>query len=134
SKLIPDQLFGLDYGGTYRVFALEVDRGTEPKSSPSARKSWARSIVQYRQVIEQGLQKTHYGLKAPLLVLWVFSTASRQAKFLEMVGALPEPVAARFLTAAARQTGFAPAAYSGPALYHAPWQRSGHSAVKISVG
>ena len=48
SKLIPDQLFALDLGGSFRVIALEVDRGTEPKSSASRRKSWSQSIEQYR--------------------------------------------------------------------------------------
>jgi len=84
-KLIPDQLFALDYGGSYRAFALEVDRGTEPKTSPTARKSYARSIDLYRQLIERKLYKSHYGLKANLLVLWVFSTSSNEARFLEMV-------------------------------------------------
>ena len=32
-KLIPDQLFALDYCGRFRAFALEVDRGTEPMAS-----------------------------------------------------------------------------------------------------
>jgi hypothetical protein len=84
-KLIPDQLFALDYGGSFRVFALEVDRGTEPKTSPANRKSWARSIDLYRQVIEQKLNKSHYGLKASLLVLWVFNSRVNEAKFLEIL-------------------------------------------------
>ena len=44
SKLIPDQLFALDYGGSYRAFMLEIDRGTEPHNSPANRKSLKRSI------------------------------------------------------------------------------------------
>lgn len=52
-KLTPDQLFALDYGDSFRAFALEVDRGTEPKTSPSNHKSWARPTNLYRQVIEQ---------------------------------------------------------------------------------
>lgn len=84
-KLIPDQLFALDYGGSYRVFALEVDRGTEPKTSATARKSYARSIELYRQLIERELYKSHYGLKANLLVLWVFNSKANEARFLKMV-------------------------------------------------
>lgn len=87
-KLIPDQLFALDYGGSYRVFALEVDRGTEPKTSPTARKSYARSIDLYRQLLERKVYKSHYGLKANLLVLWVFNTRSNEVRFLEMLGTL----------------------------------------------
>lgn len=83
-KLIPDQLFALDYGGRYRVFAVEVDRGTEPKSSPKARKSYRRSLAQYAEVIERDLHRTHYGLKSPLLALWVFNRRSNQKRFLEL--------------------------------------------------
>ena len=85
-KLIPDQLFALDYGGRYRAIMLEVDRGTEPKTSSAARKSYASSIEQYRQMIEQNTHQSHYGLKATTLVLWVFSRRSNEQRFLEMVG------------------------------------------------
>ena len=87
-KLIPDQLFALDYGGSYRAFALEVDRGTEPKTSQAKRKSYANSIDLYRKLIDRQIYKSHYGLKAPLLVLWVFSSRSNQARFLEMLKCL----------------------------------------------
>lgn len=83
-KLIPDQLFALDYGGSYRVFALEMDRGTEPKTSPAARKSYARSIQQYADVLENSRHRTHYGIRSNLLVLWVFSSRSNQRRFLEL--------------------------------------------------
>ena len=86
SKLIPDQLFALDYGGSYRAFALEVDRGTEPKTTTGFRKSYAGSIELYRRLIEGKIYKKHYGLKANLLVLWVFNSRSNEARFLEMVG------------------------------------------------
>jgi hypothetical protein len=85
-KLIPDQLFALDYGGRYRAFILEVDRGTEPKTSSAARKSYASSIELYRLMIERDLHRAHYGLKATTLVLWVFSRRSNEQRFLEMVG------------------------------------------------
>jgi len=97
-KLIPDQLFALDYGGSYRVFALEVDRGTEPKTSPANRKSWARSIDMYRQVIERKIYKSHYGLKANLLVLWVFNSRVNEARFLDMIKGLPKFIGRHFLT------------------------------------
>ena len=85
-KLIPDQLFALDYGGMYRAFVLEVDRGTEPKTSSVARKSYASSIMLYRQMIEQSLHRAHYGLKATTLILWVFTRRSNEQRFLDMVG------------------------------------------------
>jgi len=85
-KLIPDQLFALDYGGMYRAVVLEVDRGTEPKTSSAARKSYVSSIELYRQMIEHNLHRAHYGLKATMLILWVFTRRSNEQRFLEMVG------------------------------------------------
>jgi hypothetical protein len=135
SKLIPDQLFALDYGGAFRAFALEVDRGTEPKTSPANRKSWARSIDQYRQVIDQQLYRSHYGLTANLLVLWVFSTPSKQARFLKMLEDLPGTTSAAFLTASIPQpdvSGHGGTAWTG--YFVNPWLRTNGSPVILATG
>lgn len=97
-NLIPDQLFALNYGGSFRAFALEADRGTEPKTSTAKRKSYKKSIELYRKLIERQIYKTHYGLKAPLLVLWVFSSRSNEARFLELLKGQPERIRQHFLT------------------------------------
>lgn len=97
-KLVPDQLFALNYGGSFRAFALEADRGTEPKASTAKRKSYEKSIDLYRKLIERQIYKSHYGLKAPLLVLWVFSSRSNEARFLELLEGQPERIRQRFLT------------------------------------
>ncbi|KCV82442.1 hypothetical protein ATO10_05856 [Actibacterium atlanticum] len=81
ARLIPDQLCALNYGGAYLAFALEVDRGTEPKTSPAKRKSYARSIALYRELIAGNIYKSHYGLSANMLVLWVFRNLSDEAAF-----------------------------------------------------
>jgi len=86
-KLIPDQLFALDYGGSYRAFALEVDRGTEPMVSSAARRNLKSSIEMYAEVIGNGVYRRHYGLKTNLLVLWVFVSKTRHQGFLEMTAA-----------------------------------------------
>lgn len=85
SKLIPDQLFALKYANGYRAFALEVDRGTEPLRSGAARKSLARSVAQYRQVLQEKTYQRHYGLKSKLAVLWVFNRARRQKQFVDLL-------------------------------------------------
>lgn len=90
--VIPDQLFALDYGGSYRAFALEVDRSTEPKSSIAARKSYERSIMQYADIIEHKLYREYYGLKTNLLTLHVFKNKHRQMQFIELL----EPLSDRF--------------------------------------
>lgn len=135
SKLIPDQLFALDYGGSYRAFALEVDRGTEPKTSRANRKSWTRSIEQYRHVIENQLYRTHYGLKANLIVLWVFASSSKQQRFLEMVnqseGALKGCLLTQFIgTDGDMQVG----RLIPEGMYSAPWLRCGDQEATIAKG
>jgi Replication-relaxation len=135
SRLIPDQLFALDYGGRFRAFALEVDRGTEPKTSASTRKSWQRSIDQYSQVIERQLYDRHYGLKSSFMVLWVFSTRSKQARFLEMVARLKGKAPAVFLTAALpdEHTGMASSG-AWSQFFDRSWQRAYGEPIQISVG
>ncbi len=97
-RLIPDQLFALDYGGSFRAFALEVDRGTESKTTTAKRKSYANSIELYRKMIERGLAGKHYGLKTPLLIFWGFSSRSNEMKFREMVGIQSIRIRQHFLT------------------------------------
>ena len=132
ANLIPDQLFALDYGGSYRAFALEVDRGTEPKTSRAARKSYAASIDLYRQLIARDIYKQHYGLKANLLVLWVFSSRVNEARFLEMVKEQAGVASASILTQCI--DGFY-GSFRPPKvldhLYSAAWSRAAAAAVSI---
>lgn len=80
-KLIPDQLFAIDYGGLFRAFMVEVDRGTEPIASSAGRKSWKSALAMYGRAFEQGLINRHYGLKAPVQVLWRFNSEARERAF-----------------------------------------------------
>lgn len=99
TKLIPDQLFALDYGGSFRAFALEVDRGTEPKTSLTKQKSWARSLALYDAAIRRNLPQQHYGLTAPLLLLWAFTSKSDEERFWRLVESRVPGVADRVVTA-----------------------------------
>lgn len=133
-RTIPDQLFALDYGGSFRAFALEVDRGTEPKFSPANRKNWARSIEQYRQIVEGRLHRKHYGLKANLLVLFVFTSRSREARFLELVQKHSDQFAMSILTSTICLTedqGAVSVVLSN--LYGEPWNRADGSKVLIAT-
>ncbi|MCK0103218.1 replication-relaxation family protein [Pseudohalocynthiibacter sp. F2068] len=132
-KLIPDQLFALDYGSSYRVFALEVDRGTEPKTSTVARKSYASSIEMYRLLIERQIYKSHYGLKASLLVLWVFTNRTNEARFLEMMRAQGGGAKAFVLTQVIQGTQ-EPRMPSKvwTNLYHEPWTRVSYGEVLLT--
>ncbi len=127
SKLIPDQLFALDYGDSYRAFALEVDRGTEPKASRSKRKSWTRPLEQYQRVIEEDLARRHYGLKANLLLLWVFRSDRDRQTFLEMSSALPHRVQAAVLTQVLPKCLATPC----ERMFDGAWRRSRGEEVRI---
>lgn len=89
-KLIPDQLFAIDYGGLFRAFMVEVDRGTEPIASASARKSWRSALAQYREAFLSRLPNKYYGLKAPVQVMWVHRTEARHAAFADLLGSISE--------------------------------------------
>ncbi|MEP3422878.1 MAG: replication-relaxation family protein [Erythrobacter sp.] len=89
SELIPDALFGLEYvgdhGQSYRFFALEADRSTEPfETTNKSRKSFAKTLAQYRAYVEGGAYRDHLNLTAPLLVLNVTNDKARKSKMLEM--------------------------------------------------
>jgi hypothetical protein len=133
-RLIPDQLFALDYAGSYRAFALEVDRGTEPKVSFAARKSWASSIGLYRQVIERQIANSHYGLKANLLVLWVMSCPRHVQQLREIVASAAGDTAGSFLIKVSPSVELpASSTEPEPSLYCEPWERSpGCSAINLS--
>jgi len=88
-KLIPDQLFAIKTSDGYRAYALEVDRGTEPVTSPAMRKSYQSSIEQYHEIFKHRLSKQHYGLTAPLTVIWFFDQNSRCKSFLKQLGNIP---------------------------------------------
>lgn len=121
-KLIPDQLFALDYGGSFRAFMMEVDRGTEPYTSSQARKSLAKSIEQYATLIQSDIHRNHYGLKSNILVLWVFTSRSRQERFVDMLTAFPE----RFRQSVLTTTVSFQDAVRRPEtlLYEKAWQRA----------
>ncbi|AGI68700.1 hypothetical protein OAN307_c31670 [Octadecabacter antarcticus 307] len=129
-KLIPDQLFALDYGGSYRAVMLEVDRGTEPKTSSAVRKSYASSIGLYRQMIEQNVHQKHYGLKATTLLLWVFSRRSNEQRFLEMVRLIGGPAKNLICTQVMPSSKAAHAA-GGP-YYKNNWARCQSGSVLLS--
>lgn len=85
SKLIPDQLFAIDYGSLFRAFMVEVDRGTEPIASARTQKSWRSALRQYEDAFRAGLPNRHYHLKAPVQTLWVHMAEARHRSFEEVL-------------------------------------------------
>ena len=92
-RLIPDQLFALEYSvgseKRYLSFVLACDRGTEPiTSTDAARKSFLRNYLQYRQFVGSALYRKHYGLNSSLLVLNVMNSAARMKAYMAMIAKL----------------------------------------------
>lgn len=70
--LIPDGLFGIEFvredGKFYRFHCVEIDRGTEPKTSPNKeRKSLERMVLQYEDYIGNKRYQEHLKLRAPMV-------------------------------------------------------------------
>lgn len=87
--LMPDAVFGLEYhtdaGSRFRFFAVECDRATEPATTANFnRKSWLRSLLQYRSYIGGRGYRNHLNLTAPLLVLAIASDAQRLDRMLKV--------------------------------------------------
>lgn len=135
SITIPDQLFALRYKTGVRAFALELDRGTEPHVSTAKRKSWVRSIKQYQDILESEAYKSHYGLRANLLVLYVFTSCTKQTRFLQLVnahgGSARHSILTQFL-GAHHQNFQTPDIWSD--LFNQPWTRALGAPVLISKG
>jgi hypothetical protein len=92
TPVIPDALFALQYqNGSYRCFALEIDRGTMPLTRSTLEEtSYLRKLLQYREVISRGGYKTHFGMTAtPMLLL----TITTNARHLDGIKALLQDLA-----------------------------------------
>lgn len=79
SPVVPDAIFGLQYpDGSYRCFALEIDRGTMPLTRSNLEEtSYLRKLLQYREVISRGAYKAHFGMTATPMLLLTITTNAR---------------------------------------------------------
>ena len=111
-----------------------VDRGTEPLTSAAARKSLVSRIAEYGDLIASGRYRDRYGLKANLLVLWVFETRLRAAKFLELVGQYGGTASGTFLAQSLDAAGH-PNGQALPnwTLFKGPWLRANSCPASIST-
>jgi hypothetical protein len=130
--LIPDALFGLQYnkpsGTYYRFFFVEADRNTEANRSGSfERKSYLRTILQYRELIGRGLYKEPLQLTAGAMVLNVTTGHEHMRKLVELTGELSEGRGNNYMLYAAIPdfaTPFKPPDILTD-LFAAPWSRAG---------
>lgn len=130
--LIPDALFGLQYGAgsdaRFRFFVVEADRASEPsRSSKFNRKSHLRTLLQYRAYVGGGLYKEHLGLSAGMMVLNVTTSEATKARMI----ALTDELSAKgntylcFRTAETFGRYFKPPKPM-PELLTGEWQRAGY--------
>ena len=122
TTIIPDQLFALDYSGSFRAFVLEVDRGTEPLTSQRQRKSLSASIAAYAEAQTADRLRSAYGLKAPVIVLWVFNAKARAEFALEQLAGLPAGIRAAHLVRF--DPPHPPGQVANDCYFHQPWTRA----------
>ena len=137
-NLIPDAICGIKYQNdgqrNYRFFAIEADRNTEPnRSHSSLRKSFMRSVAQYREFIGNGRYKEHFNLTAPMLVLFVTTNRNRMDNLIKTVTKLASVSQNTFMCFQSISEFERP--FKPPTLLHTlfsrPWQRSGHAPFDI---
>ena len=122
--LVPDGLFGLEYGQgvskAYRFFALEADRGTMPVTRTNPKQtSYLGKIAAYREITAQRVHKTHLGLPN-LLVLTLTTGETRMADIIGRLESQTGDNAVLLFKSVSTSDLMTPA----PRLLFEPWQRA----------
>lgn len=120
-SIIPDQIFALNYGGSFRAFVLEVDRGTEPITSKAGRESLARKITSYAEIVADNLHHRHYGLKSPLAVLFTFLSRARADHFQKLVATMAPVLSGAVMVQVLNRND--PMMLNAQVAVALPWQR-----------
>ncbi len=136
--LIPDAVCGIEYtkDGTkhYRFFAIEADRNTEPnRSGRFDRKSFKKSILQYRHYVGGGLYKKHLKLTSPLMVLVVTTSDRHMDNLIKLVSEIAPSGRNSFMcfqTVSDFAVPFRPPSLL-PCLFWGRWKRAGHAVLFI---
>jgi hypothetical protein len=133
--LLSDDLFGLEYEGKYwRLLSVECDRGNEPYERANLDEtSLHAKFLRYKQVIEGGLYKAHYGRRCGMLALFVFNTTSKMDGFLKRVqewngGPCPW-ICAKTIPCFGKNLSIPPVMRD---LLITPWKRAGFPDIDIS--
>jgi len=89
---IPDQLFGIDYGGRALFFVLEADRATEPvERSNLDQNSYLRKVLCYRAINRSEIYKRHFGVPN-LIVLNVTVSTEHLRSIFSLIHDLTEKI------------------------------------------
>lgn len=128
--LIPDQLFALDYGGSYRAFMLEVDRGTEPFDGRSDRKSIVSMLDGYQAAFRRQAIHVHYGLHCPIVLLILCATIGRAGVIRDIAVRIGDPLAGLVVVGAASAEMYR----RMPSLFAEGWVRANGQPFALGVG
>lgn len=132
-KLCPDSLFGIRYGADkYLYCAVEVDRSTEMIADPSfKRKSFLRSLLQYRQLIGTNLYQQAYGLQGGLIVLMLTTSERQLDRMLALTGEISQGRGNTFMFFKCLPDISQLIATPHPSLLEAAWLRAGKPSVRL---
>lgn len=136
-RIVPDALFGLEYASdgkkTYRFFALEADRNTQPVIRSNLQQtSYLRKILAYRQIASQDIHKSHLGLPI-LLVLTAATNQPHMTNIMSLVRELAhEGKSKLFLFKTMSTLGdFKKAPEPSGTILSEAWQRVGYEPFRI---
>ena len=81
-RIVPDDLFGIDYGGRYRFFAVEIDRNTESIERKNLdQNAFGKKLHLYADIIDRGVFRGAWGIPN-MLILTVTTNATHMANML----------------------------------------------------
>jgi hypothetical protein len=131
--LRPDALFALEMAGKYLAFFLEADRATEPLETKNIRKSFGRTVEQYRKLIGEELYKKKFRLNANALLLNVTVSKKRLEHMVATIGKTYSKGCPYILNQYFPEFGqlFKPPPAMKPIA--SSWERAGYTAFKIGA-
>jgi hypothetical protein len=132
--LMPDAVFGIEYEGKARFFALECDRDNEPLQRTNLNQtSYLRKLLQYRQVFKDRTYSTHWGLPN-LLVLNLTTNDLHMRKIMALAEELFDGGSTFLLFKTMPSLGdFAKPEPPTGRLLTEPWLRPGREALRIDL-
>lgn len=135
--LVPDAVFGIEYSRegqrTYRFFALEADRNSEPVLRGNLHQtSYLRKILQYRDITARGIYRAHWGLPN-LLVLNVTTNERHMRNIMQLVDEMTGGSGNTFLLFKTMPSlaSLEKAPLPTPHMLMEPWQRVKHEPFRI---
>ena len=128
--LVPDDLFGFDYGGAYRFFAVEIDRNTESISRKNLEQNtFGKKLASYIDVMKNRTFTSEWGIPN-LMVLTITTNETHMRGIMEHIKTLDQKFGERFLFKALPNFG---ANWRVPMLLDMfePWVQVGSSTFDI---